>query len=159
RFNRLRVWACCHLVMAAGVVLPTIWPSLEIITFAALLVGGTFMAITMLGLQEARYRSLDNPTTVLGQMTAAFALGQLAGPLASGTLDTLSIGPAVGLRATLQLAALGLATSGAALWLFSQTNPDRRSLGMSGPATTATPSASSTATPQGFGANIVERLP
>ena len=29
--NRLRVWACSHLLMAAGVVLPTIWLSMETI--------------------------------------------------------------------------------------------------------------------------------
>jgi predicted MFS family arabinose efflux permease len=60
--NRLRVWACSHLLMAAGVALPTIWLSKEAIALAALLVGGTFMVITMLGLQEARARSPDNPT-------------------------------------------------------------------------------------------------
>ena len=64
-----------------GVALPTIWLSKETIAVAALLVGGTFMVITMLGLQEARARSPDNPTTILGRMTAAFATGQLAGPL------------------------------------------------------------------------------
>ena len=64
RFNRLRVWAACHVLMAAGVVLPTIWLSKETIAVAALLVGGTFMVITMLGLQEgsARARQSDrNP--------------------------------------------------------------------------------------------------
>ena len=59
---------------------------------SAVLVGGTFMVNTMLGLQEARARSPDNPTAMLGLMTAAFATGQLAGPLVSGVLDQLSIG-------------------------------------------------------------------
>jgi predicted MFS family arabinose efflux permease len=83
RVDRLRVWASSHLVMAAGVVLPTIWLSKEAVTVAALLVGGTFMVITMLGLQEGSARAPDNPTAILGRMTAAFAIGQLAGPLAS----------------------------------------------------------------------------
>ena len=65
RVNRLRVWASSHLVMAAGVALPTIWLSKETIAVAALLVGSTFMVITMLGLQEgprARPRQSDrNP--------------------------------------------------------------------------------------------------
>jgi len=133
RFNRMRVWAVCHFVMAAGVLLPTIWLSLESIALAALLVGGTFMAITMLGLQEARSRAPDDPTTVLGRMTAAFALGQLAGPVASGALDLLSIGPLASLRVALQLAAFGLATSSVALLRLSRTPPDHRSIGMSGP--------------------------
>src|SRR5262249_56518628 len=56
RVNRLRVWASSHLVMAAGVALPTIWLSKETIADAALLVGSTFMVITMLGFQEGRAR-------------------------------------------------------------------------------------------------------
>jgi MFS family permease len=62
RVNRLRAWASSHLVMAAGVALPAIWLSKETIAVAALLVGGTFMVITMLGLQEGRARAPDNPT-------------------------------------------------------------------------------------------------
>jgi hypothetical protein len=41
--NRLRVWAVCHLVMAAGVVMPSIWLSPTSIAIAALLVGGTYL--------------------------------------------------------------------------------------------------------------------
>ena len=119
RVNRLRVWACGHLVMAAGVTLPTIWLSKETIAAAALLVGGTFMVITMLGLQEARARSPDNPTTLLGRMTAAFAIGQLAGPLVSGTIERLPVNHADALSLALWLAALGLGGSAVALSQFA----------------------------------------
>lgn len=75
RFNRLYVWAMSHLLMAAGVWLPSIWPTLTSIAIAALLVGGTFMVVTMIGMQEARARAEENTTVVLAQMTAGFALG------------------------------------------------------------------------------------
>ena len=127
RFNRLRVWACSHLLMAAGVLLPTIRLSLETIAIAALLVGGTFMVITMLGLQQARSLSPDNPATILGRMTAAFALGQLAGPLISGLLDLRSADPVAALSMALQLAAIGLTVSAMALWRLSRIAPDERS--------------------------------
>src|SRR5206468_4329769 len=78
--NRLRVWAVSHLLMAAGVILPTIWLAPVTVAMAALLVGSTFMVVTMIGMQEARARALGNPTALLGLMTAAFAIGQLAGP-------------------------------------------------------------------------------
>ena len=118
RFQRPHVWACSHLLMAAGVVLPTLWLSLKSIAISAVLVGGTFMVITMLGLQEARSRSPDNPTTILGRMTAAFAFGQLAGPLTSGALDLLSTDRMATLNLALQAAAIGLALSAVALlWL------------------------------------------
>jgi MFS family permease/alkylhydroperoxidase family enzyme len=155
RVNRLRVWACGHLLMAAGVVLPSIWLSLETIVISAVLVGGTFMVNTMLGLQEARARSPDNPTAMLGLMTAAFATGQLAGPLLSGALDQLSIGHLAAMDWALRLAATSLALSAVALWRFARPSPHERSDALD--KTPATPSSSST--PQGFAGEAAERLP
>lgn len=74
------------------------------------------MVVTMIGMQEARARAQGNPTTLLGLMTAAFAIGQLAGPVVSGTLDLLPIGHSTTLGYALQLAAFALALSAAYLW-------------------------------------------
>jgi hypothetical protein len=117
--NRLRVWAVGHLLMAAGVTLPSVWLAPATIAIAALLVGSTFMVVTMIGLQEARARAPSNPTALLGLMTAAFAIGQLAGPAVSGTLDILPIGHTTALGYALQLAAFALALSAAYLWRHS----------------------------------------
>jgi MFS family permease len=117
--NRLRVWAVSHLLMAAGVILPSLWLAPVTIAIAALLVGSTFMVVTMIGMQEARARAPGNPTALLGLMTAAFAIGQLAGPVVSGTLDLLPIGHGTALSYALQLAASALALSAAYLWRHS----------------------------------------
>jgi MFS family permease len=117
--NRLRVWAVGHLVMAAGVTLPNVWLAPVTIAIAALLVGSTFMVVTMIGMQEARARAPGNPTALLGLMTAAFAIGQLAGPVVSGTLDLLPIGHSTAFGYALQLAAFALALSAAYLWRHS----------------------------------------
>jgi MFS family permease len=117
--NRLRVWAVGHLLMAAGVTLPSVWLAPVTIAIAALLVGSTFMVVTMIGMQEARARAPGNPTALLGLMTAAFAIGQLAGPVVSGTLDLLPIGHNAALGYALQLAAFALALSAAYLWRHS----------------------------------------
>jgi MFS family permease len=117
--NRLRVWAVGHLLMAAGVTLPSVWLAPVTIAIAALLVGSTFMVVTMIGMQEARARAPGNPTALLGLMTAAFAIGQLAGPVVSGTLDLLPIGHRTALGYALQFAALALAFSAAYLWRHS----------------------------------------
>src|SRR5262249_45356487 len=116
RVNRLRIWAVSHLLMAAGVILPAVWLGPAAIAIAALTVGSTFMVATMVGLQEARARAPDNPTRLLAAMTAAFAVGQLAGPLVSGAIDVLQVGPHAALSYALQLAALSLAGSGIYLW-------------------------------------------
>src|SRR6195256_1777700 len=49
-----RLWIASHLVMALGVALPIVWSGITPIMLAALCVGGTFMVITMVGMQEAR---------------------------------------------------------------------------------------------------------
>ena len=113
---RLGVWASAHLLMALGVLLPAVWTSLASVTLAALLVGGTFMVITMVGMQEARARAEGQATRVLGRMTAGFALGQLAGPLVSAGIARLTATEAAGLHVALALSALGLLGSAAWLW-------------------------------------------
>ncbi len=120
--HRLRVWAIGHLLMAAGVVLPSLWIAPATIAIAALLVGSTFMIVTMIGMQEARARAPHNPTALLGLMTAAFAIGQLAGPVVSGALDVLPLGHRAALGHALQLAAFALTLSAAYLWRHSQSS-------------------------------------
>jgi hypothetical protein len=110
--NRLRAWAVCHVLMAFGALLPSIWLTPLSLATSALFIGGTFMVVTMLGMQEARLRNPGRAAATLGRMTAAFALGQFAGPLA------LSVAPAggAGLSLSLQVASAGLLLTVPALW-------------------------------------------
>lgn len=119
RFNRVRVWAASHVLMAAGVLLPSIWLSITSIVIAALLVGGTFMVISMVGMQEARARAEENATTILAQMTAGFAFGQLVGPVASAAFERFTADAWVGVSYAMRLAAAGLMIS--ALYLEQET--------------------------------------
>lgn len=72
------------LVMAAGVQLPATTRSMAMIIAASLCVGGTFMVMTMAGFQEARRLSSIAPGRLIAAMTAAFAIGQLIGPMLVG---------------------------------------------------------------------------
>jgi len=121
--NRLRVWAVSHLVMAAGVVMPSIWLSPTSIAIAALLVGGTYMVPAMIGLQEARARACGDPTALLGRMTAAFAIGQIGGPLVSAMLGMLPAGHTAGLDRAFQAAAVALVLSAVHLFRLARRNP------------------------------------
>ena len=76
-----RLWILGHLVMALGVALPVFWPGVVGIMLAALLVGGTFMVITMAAMQEARLVAGEHARALMAAMTSAFALGQVAGPV------------------------------------------------------------------------------
>jgi len=54
---------------------------------AAALLGGTFMGLTALGLAEARVLAAANPRPAFALMTAAFGVGQVAGPVLAGVLS------------------------------------------------------------------------
>jgi predicted MFS family arabinose efflux permease len=87
RVPRRHVLAGSHVLMALGCLLPVLHLSAVTVLLAALLVGGTFMVATMAGMQEAKASSAGDPTRMLGRMTAAFAIGQMAGPVLSSALS------------------------------------------------------------------------
>lgn len=106
-----RVWPISHVLMAAGVVLPVVWPRLTAILIAALLVGGTFMVITMSGLREARRVAGNRATGFIGALTAAFAVGQVLGPVVVSAVAGIQHGFAAAL-----IAAAILVLTATALW-------------------------------------------
>jgi len=106
-----RLWSLSQFVMALGVALPVFWPGVVGIMLAALLVGGTFMVITMAGMQEARQVAGEHARALMAAMTSAFALGQIAGPLSV----SLVVGADGGFSEALLVAASLLAASAYAL--------------------------------------------
>lgn len=85
RYNNvslLGVWRVSQIIMAVGTLLPAVWQSLAGLMLSALMVGGTFMVVTMAGLQVAASQVTHYPKYNLSAlMTASFAFGQLIGPL------------------------------------------------------------------------------
>ncbi len=82
RYSNRRIWAVCHVVMAAGLILPVVHPHLTAIIAAGLCVGGTFMIVTMVGMKEAhRIAPRQDVMRHIAVMTASFATGQIAGPV------------------------------------------------------------------------------
>ena len=83
-FSLLGVWRVSQIIMAVGTLLPALWQSLAGLMLSALMVGGTFMVVTMAGLQVAASQVTHYPKYNLSAlMTASFAFGQLIGPLAA----------------------------------------------------------------------------
>ena len=81
-FSLLGVWRASQIIMAVGTLLPALWQSLAGLILSALMVGGTFMVVTMAGLQVAASQVTHYPKYNLSAlMTASFAFGQLIGPL------------------------------------------------------------------------------
>lgn len=73
-------WVMYHWVMGFGVALPAIHANLLTILIAALCVGGTFIVVTVVAVQDAKQLTKGDATQLIAAMTSAFALGQVIGP-------------------------------------------------------------------------------
>ncbi|GJD51209.1 hypothetical protein OPKNFCMD_3961 [Methylobacterium crusticola] len=120
---RRRLWACAQGLMALGVALPLAVQALWATVASAVLVGGTFMVVTMAGLQLAREERPDDPTPLLARMTGAFAAGQIAGPLLVRLLGPGRWAGWDALSGTGAAAALLLGLTAAWLWRVPQPCP------------------------------------
>ncbi len=117
RIGILRAFALACAVEAFGVAASVVWIAPAGVLFAAVLLGGTFIGITALGLAGARQMATrtsggGDPRPVLALMTAAFGLGQIIGPVFAGHLHDVS-GSFLG--ASLTAAAALLVSAGLAL--------------------------------------------
>jgi predicted MFS family arabinose efflux permease len=97
------------LAEAAGVLASVLWPSEVGLCAAAVLVGGTFMGLTALGLMRGReLASTGDPRRVMAAMTGAFGAGQIVGPVLAGVASDLTGGfgvPSVAAAGALVVAA------------------------------------------------------
>lgn len=105
------IWAGSYFVMAAGDAVPVVWPGMGGIVVSALCVGSTFVVIPLVATQEARHAAPDGATGLIAAMTAAFALGQIFGPM----LVSLGAGLPWAMHALLLASAALLAASALAL--------------------------------------------
>jgi MFS family permease len=89
------VWATSHLIMAVGILLPVVWPSMLTILASALCVAGTAMVITLVALLEARPAAGNDAPLWIAAMTSAFAVGQIVGVviIRTGIISSESFSP------------------------------------------------------------------
>lgn len=92
-WNRVSAWsrpaiayAAACLAEAVGVALSVLVIHPAALLLSALLLGATFMAVTSIGLAQARQMSPANPARPIALMTAAFGFGQMLGPIVAGFL-------------------------------------------------------------------------
>jgi predicted MFS family arabinose efflux permease len=101
RVANRRLWAASQFVMAGGLLLPVVLPHIATIVLAGVCVGGTFMIVTMAGMKEAhRIAPPQDVMRHIAAMTAAFATGQMIGPLVAGAIHDLTGGFAGALLVT-----------------------------------------------------------
>jgi MFS family permease len=76
----------CFFAEAVGVLLPVAFPQAAGISAGAVLVGATFVVITVASLREASLLAPAHAGRLIAAMTASFALGQIAGPVVAAYL-------------------------------------------------------------------------
>lgn len=84
RIGNGRAFAVACLVESIGVAFSVLGEGAVAVLLAAILLGGTFVAITAVGLVHARSLSAGDPRRSIALMTAAFGLGQMVGPSFAG---------------------------------------------------------------------------
>ena len=91
RFSPLNQWIVCQIVMALGLLLPVLDGGIVTLTVSGLCVGGTFVIVTMAGMQEMhRTAPADDAMHHIAAMTTGFATGQMIGPVFASTLHDLT---------------------------------------------------------------------
>jgi predicted MFS family arabinose efflux permease len=80
----LNAFALACVVEAAGVYASVAWPTPGGLLLAAILLGGTFMGLTALGLIAARSLAPANARRGLAIVTSGFGVGQIVGPVVAG---------------------------------------------------------------------------
>ena len=83
-------YAAGCLVEATGVALSVVSPTPATIIISGIFLGGTFMAITAIGLGIARRLTQMAPQRAQAIMTSAFGLGQIVGPALAGHMRETS---------------------------------------------------------------------
>lgn len=120
-WDRRTLLMICYGMQASGILLGVWLPSLWGFAVGSLLLGLPFTAITLFAVQEVRRLRPHDASALIGLLTAAFGLGQIAGPPLVAALLAHSATPAQGFAWSLQVAATAL-LAGLAMygWLVRQ---------------------------------------
>ena len=108
--NRLLL-AACYIVQAIGIALGVVFPTAPGFALGSVLIGLPFTAITLFAMREARRLHGERAAGLMGYATAAYGVGQIAGPLVAAPIAARvgSFAPALWLAAfVLVVGAIGL---------------------------------------------------
>lgn len=90
--DSVQIWRAAQALMALGMLAVAVWHHIAAVIVAAVLVGGTFIVITQAGMLAARRSAGASAPRAAALMTAAFAAGQILGPLLASWAAQWSVG-------------------------------------------------------------------
>jgi MFS family permease len=122
RIGLMPAFAAACIVEAIGVAASVDWVTASGVCVAAVLLGGTFMGLTALGLMSGRALAGGEPQRVVSRMTVSFSVGQMIGPSVAGMLAERT-----GSLRGASLVAAGALVVAAGLAVWSATRAHRRS--------------------------------
>lgn len=108
-----------YVIQAIGVAIVSVWPTVFGFILCSLMVGTPFLAITSLAMREARRLWSSRATKLIGLMTAAYATGQIAGPI----LATALVARTGGFGASLTIAAAALVVGAVGCFMLLIVDP------------------------------------
>lgn len=86
RLGPKRTYALACLAEAVGVAASVLWQAPPGAILAAVLLGGTFVALTPLGIAAAREHASGDPRIIISGISVGFGVGQIIGPIFAGWL-------------------------------------------------------------------------
>ena len=122
-WDRRHLLMACYAMQAVGVLLSVWLPSVWGFALGSLLLGLPFTAITLFVVQEARRLRPRDPSAFIGLLTAAYGLGQIAGPPLVAALLRRSATPGQGFAWSLQTAATALLAGVLVFWWLARHDP------------------------------------
>lgn len=125
-WDRRHLLMACYVLQGAGVMVGMWWPTLAGFALGSLLLGLPFTAITLFAMQEVRRVRPADASVFIGLLTAAYGLGQIAGPALVAWLLARSATPQAGFDASLQVAAAALLVGTALYAVLAKLEPNRQ---------------------------------
>jgi MFS family permease len=107
-WDRRHLLIACYLTQAVGVMLAVWWPTLAGFALGSVLLGVPFTAISLFAMQEVRRVRPHAAAAYMGVLTAAYGLGQIAGPALVAHLLQRVANVSAGFVLSLEIAAASL---------------------------------------------------
>jgi len=109
RWDRRYLLMACYTMQATGVLLAVWLPTLAGFALSSVLVGLPFTAISLFAMQEVRRVQPQSAPAYMGALTAAYGLGQIAGPALVAFILQRNADVRAGFDLSLEIAAASLA--------------------------------------------------